>query len=197
MSKLNPWFLTLCVLFAAFVVYQGVEFMFATDDAREPEVAAARSCNISLNPVQALNFGALVRPSNGRAAISIDTVGDLVVDHDHSVGINQERYAPSSGKINLHGRGLSVGEQFEVRFIVGETSNDMSIENFVFRLENVSNLQELEIDADPNTVEFKALGSDVHASLSYGATLTVGRTVSGSVTPSLIIEINGDRPCRS
>jgi hypothetical protein len=205
MRKLNLWLLPVCTLCAAFIVYQGVAFMLVrensvtqddvSDGSPEPVLAAARSCNVSLYPVQALNFGAVVRPSSGRAAISIDTVGDLLVDRNHSVGINMDKYAPSYGAVSLQGSGLDVGELFEVRFIVENIDNGVNIDNLVFRIENVSNLQSLETDTGDNTLTFKVLGSDVHASVFYGATLTVNSTIGGSVSPSLLIEINGEQPC--
>lgn len=205
MRKLNLWLLTFCTLCVAFIGYLGVQYMFAQYDAashgvsteggHEPELAAAKSCSVYANSIQALNFGALVGPSSGSSSISIDTVGHLAVDQGYSVGINLDRYAPSYGAFNLQGTGLEVGSRFEVRFLVGDTGDGLNIDNLVFRIENVSNLQPAETSANNNTLQFQVLGSDVHASIYYGATLTVDSSVRGAVFPRLLIEIHGDQSC--
>jgi len=205
MRKLKLWLLTSCTLCVAFIGYQGVGFMFvlndgttndiATEGSQEPELAAAQSCTVYGNSVQSLNFGALVGPSSGSSSISMDTVGNLVADHGYSVGKNIDRYAPSYGAFSLQGSGLEVGKQFEVRFAVGDTGNGVKIDNLVFRLENVSNLQSIETDTNDNSLRFQVLGSNIYASLFYGATLTVDNSVRGSVFPPLLIEINGDQSC--
>jgi hypothetical protein len=175
----------------------GTSRKVASNNTREPSIAAAKACEIQLIPVENLDFGAVVGPFNGHSSVSIDTEGKLVVTKDHSVGVNIKNYAPSYGRLELNGTGFEPGKRFEIRFIPDNTNSGLDIADFDFKLLNPLNLRRIGPGINNNTLQLEASDNQISLSLIYGATLTIDSTVRGTISPMLRIEIEGDDTCYS